>query len=926
MISTSVTLMTIVDLIIFVACGYAVWVLLNYRRSVSRRGNFQFHWVIIGLVVTALFYLGDLITMNVFPLFMPMDRAMNMMNVLHTEFRWPVSLIATGAIVYGFSRNVPRAAELIESLHESEGRFRDVVDSTGDWVWEMDENLRFTYVSPRLFEINSVAPEDVIGKTRREFSGVETPDENWRKHFEDLEAHRPFQGFSYAFAVDGRSMHFQINGKPVYDADGNFRGYIGTGTDRTAEVEAQRALEESESQFRNLIEGSIQGVFVHDDWNTLFANQALADMLGYDSPEEILALKRVEPLIAPDDRERLTRYRRAREKGERVPEVYEARGLRKDGQELWMEFRVRIVDWHGTSAMQIVVIDITDRKKAADSLRAQKEQLDEILRNVPRAIITIDEKGLINSFNPAAETTFGYAAKEAIGQNVEFLMPEAEAKTHHESLDRYLKTGESKFLNQGPRRVMGVHKQGHQFPMDLAIGETGGGKTDKLFIGVARDITKDLIAEEKLAHLAHHDALTGLANRLRLRERLEEELARVRRGGAFALLYLDLDDFKGVNDTLGHSSGDELLQVIAKKLRGCVRETDLVVRLGGDEFAVLQIAQQPSESMKLAERISNAFDTPFQLKHGEVVTNVSIGIASAPKDSTDPDELLKFADLALYQAKKTNRGGYCFFEQELEENTRERHALGSRLRSGLAGDELVLHYQPVIGLVNNEVTGFEALVRWQRDDQELVPPAIFIPIAEEMGLIGEIGEWVLQQACCEAASWPEEVRVSVNVSSVQFKQGDLLQVVKNALNSSGLSPGRLELEFTESVLLQNDGSTMTTLHQLKMLGVRIALDDFGTGYSSLSYLTSFPFDKIKIDPSFVHDLAGGDKDIGIVQAVVSIANKLGVETTAEGVETLQQLEIVRQEGCTEAQGYHFSPARPASEIKTMFEQWGRGSS
>jgi diguanylate cyclase (GGDEF)-like protein/PAS domain S-box-containing protein len=918
--------MTIVDLVIFAGCIYAVWTLLHYRRSLARHGKFQFHWVGIGLVAIALFYLCDLIVILVFPWYMPMERAMELLDFLNDDLRWPISIFAIGSIVFGFSRNVPRAAELIDSLRESEGRFRDVVESTGDWVWEMDENLRFSYVSPRLFEINSVAPEDVIGKTRREFSGVDTPDENWRKHFEDLEAHRPFQGFSYAFAVDGRSMHFQINGKPVYDADGNFRGYIGTGTDRTAEVEAQRALEESESQFRNLIEGSIQGVFVHDDWHILFANQALADILGYDSPEEILALKRVEPLIASDERERLNRYRTARDKGEQVPEIYEARGLRKNGSELWLEFRVRVVDWHGTPAMQIVVIDITHRKKAADALRAQKEQLDEILRNVPRAIITIDEKGLINSFNPAAETTFGYAAQEAIGQNVKVLMPQAEANTHDENLESYLRTGKNKFLNRGPRRVMGIHKQGHQFPMDLAIGETGGGKTDKLFIGVARDITRDLMAEEKLAHLAHHDALTGLANRLRLRHRLEEELARVRRGGAFALLYLDLDDFKRVNDTLGHASGDELLQVIAKKLRNCVRETDLVARLGGDEFAVLQIAQQPSESMKLAERISKTFNQPFQLKDGEVVTAVSIGIASAPKDSLDPDELLKFADLALYHAKKTNRGGYRFFELELEASTRERHALGLDLRKGLAGDELVLHYQPVINLERNEITCFEALLRWQRDEEGLVPPATFIPIAEENGLIGEIGEWVLRQACAEAASWHEEARVSVNVSSVQFKQGDLLQVVKNSLFSAGLNPERLELEITESILLQDDGSTMTTLHQLKMLGVRIALDDFGTGYSSLSYLTSFPFDKIKIDSSFVHDLAGGVKDIGIVQAVVSIATKLGVETTAEGVETSQQLENVKQEGCTEAQGYHFSPARPASEIKTMFELWGRGSS
>lgn len=921
MISMSVTFMTILDLAIFGICGYAVWVLLRYRQSLSRHGNFKFHWIIIGLSITALFYLADLVIMNVFPLFMPLDRAMNLMTFLHAEIRWPVSILAIGAIVFGFTRDVPRVSELLDNLNQSQERFEDVVESTGDWVWEMDENLRFSYISPRLYEINSISPEDVIGKTRQEFSGMEKPDDNWRKHFEDLEAHRSFHGFKYSVQVDGNPKHFEVNGKPVYDADGKFRGYIGTGTDRTVEVEAQKALEESERQFRNLIEGSIQGVFIHDEWNTLFANQSFAEMLGYDNPEEILDLKRIEPLIAPSDRERLIRYRTGRARGEDVPEIYEVKGLKKDGTEFWMEFRVRIVSWQSRTATQTVAIDITDRKRAAEALQAQKEQLGEILKNVPRAIITIDEDGRINSFNPAAETTFGYSAQEAIGQNVGILMPRVEAKTHDQSLETYLKTGESRFLNRGPRRVMGVHKEGHQFPMDLAIGETGGGSTEKLFIGVARDISKDLRAEEKLAHLAHHDALTGLANRLRFRKKLEEELARVRRGSSFALLYLDLDDFKGINDTLGHASGDELLQTIAKKLRGCVRETDLVARLGGDEFAVLQIAERPSDSEKLAERIANTFQNPVQLEEGEVSTAISIGIAIAPKDSNDPDELLKFADLALYHAKKTCRGGYRFFEPELEASTKERHALGFDLRNGLANDELVLHFQPVINLQKDQITGFEALMRWERGDEELVPPSTIIPVAEEMGMIAEMGEWAIKRACEEAAHWSEETRVSVNISPVQFKQGDLLQIVKDVLDATGFRADRLELEVTETAFLQDNGSAMTILHQLKALGVRISLDDFGTGYSSLKYLKSFPFDKIKIDSSFVCDLSNRDLDVGILHAVVGIAQKLGAETTAEGVETNGQLEIVRQEGCTEAQGYLFSAARPASELSALIEEW-----
>ncbi len=445
------------------------------------------------------------------------------------------------------------------------------------------------------------------------------------------------------------------------------------------------------------------------------------------------------------------------------------------------------------------------------------------------------------------------------------------------------------------------------------------------WLATHEDITELRRIEERLAHQAHHDALTGLPNREKFRERMDEELKRALRGGSFALLCLDLDGFKSVNDTLGHAAGDELLKHVAERLRNCVRETDTIARLGGDEFAVIQISTgQPVDATTLARRICKAVRAPITLGDNEVVVETSIGIAIAPKDGIGQEQLLKNADMALYRAKRDGRGTYCFFEQEMEVSVQDRHTLGLDLRKALAQDELQLHYQPLLNLENDRISGFEALLRWRHPERGMVPPSEFIPIAEETGQISQIGEWVLRQACSDAADWPEDIKIAVNVSPVQFQRGNLLQVVGSALTATGLSPSRLELEVTESVLLQDEEETLDILHRLHDLGLRISMDDFGTGYSSLSYLRSFPFDKIKIDATFVRDLSEDNDGIGIVQAVVGFASRLGAETTAEGVETDEQLAIIRADGCTEAQGYLFSPPRPLEDVSHMLLKRGKG--
>lgn len=438
-------------------------------------------------------------------------------------------------------------------------------------------------------------------------------------------------------------------------------------------------------------------------------------------------------------------------------------------------------------------------------------------------------------------------------------------------------------------------------------------------LGVSEDIAERKRAEAQIARLAHYDPLTELPNRVLFQRHLSEALARrARKGDQLAVHFIDLDRFKTVNDTLGHPLGDELLRVAAERLRGCVREGDTVARLGGDEFAVVQAGlSDMTGATRLAERIVEAMSAPFDLQGHQVVIGASVGVAAAPSDGEDADELLKKADMALYRAKADGRGAFHFFERAMDEQLQARRALELDLRRALTAGEFELYYQPLYNLGDERVTGCEALLRWRHPDRGMVSPADFIPLAEEIGLIVPLGDWVLRTACAEAARWPDHVRLAVNLSPAQFRDRGLVRTVVSALAASGLPAERLELEITESVLLQDSAANMSMLHDLKALGVRISMDDFGTGYSSLSYLRSFPFDKIKIDQTFVRDILEDSDAMAIIKAVLDLGSSMGIVTTAEGVETLEQLNALRGQGCAEIQGYFISRPAPASEIAKL---------
>jgi diguanylate cyclase (GGDEF)-like protein len=434
------------------------------------------------------------------------------------------------------------------------------------------------------------------------------------------------------------------------------------------------------------------------------------------------------------------------------------------------------------------------------------------------------------------------------------------------------------------------------------------------------DVSTRKASEARADAMARLDPLTGLPNRLLLRERLSEALARLTRTGeACALLLIDLDRFKPVNDTLGHPVGDALLEKVADRLRSTVRPTDTVARIGGDEFVILQAGvRDAAGTQALARRIVDLIGRTYMVEGHLLTIGASVGVALAPEDGADADRLLKNADLALYRAKLDGRGTYRFFEPEMDARMQARRKLELDMRQALARREFQLHYQPQLQLESEKLIGCEALIRWRHPDRGLVSPADFIPLAEEIGLIVPIGEWVIRQACRDAMTWPAHMSVAVNVSPAQFKSDRLVETIISALATSGLPARRLEVEITEGVLLQENARTLQTLHRLRELGVRVSMDDFGTGYSSLSYLRSFPFDKIKIDRSFVKDLASKPDGEAIIRAIAGLGKSLGMTTVAEGVETAEQMQRIRLEGCTDVQGYLISKPLPTEDLARVF--------
>jgi len=550
------------------------------------------------------------------------------------------------------------------------------------------------------------------------------------------------------------------------------------------------------------------------------------------------------------------------------------------------------------------------------SLAVQNERLDAALNNMSQGLVMFDSSARLVVCNKRYLEMFSLSP--------ETVKPGC---TIREVLDQRVATGgfSADYVEAYRTELLAAVAHGATFskitklPDGRIISIINQPMADGGWVATHEDITERLLAEEKIKHLAHYDALTDLPNRVTFYERMETALHRQRRSETVAVLSLDLDRFKNVNDTLGHPVGDLLLQAAADRMRSCVRGEDLVARLGGDEFAIVQVSStQTSDVSALAARLIEVVGAPYDLDGHQVNVGASIGIALAPTDGDKPDPLMKSADLALYRAKADGGGDYRFFEVEMDARMQARRALELDLRKAIVNGEFELYYQPIIDVKTKQITSCEALLRWHHPERGMVSPVEFIPVAEHTGLIVPLGEWVLRQACAEAVRWPKHVTIAVNLSPAQFKSRNLVPTVVNALAASGLPAARLELEITEMVLVQDNDGAFAILHQLRNLGIRIVMDDFGTGYSSLGYLRSFPFDKIKIDQSFIQDLRAKQDSVAIVRAVVGLSSSLGITTTAEGVETEEQLASLTAEGCNEFQGFLFSLPKTAADIARLF--------
>ncbi len=818
----------------------------------------------------------------------------------------------------GVNRDITERMRAEQELQRSEALLRATGRTAKVGGWELDAatmRLRWTEMTRELYQVDAQFTPTL--ETSLNFYHPEDRPHLQRAITSALTDGTNFELELRLTTARGQMIWIKAAGDPIRAADGRIIKLCGSFQDISRRVSADQALRERENQYLALFESASEGLCIIKDGRFISVNKAALRMLGYAESNTTALLGRrpseLSPAIQADGEDSVIKEQRLMTQAyDEGTAHFEWSHLNATQHPVVLAISLIRVELRGEPALFATWRDLTRERVA----REREQRAQTVFDNTSEGILVTDLGGHIVAVNPAFTTITGYTEAEVLGQTPRLLQSGRHDTAFYQLMwETLLKTGSwrGEFWNR--------RKNGEIYPQQstISVVYAADGKPTS-YIGVFGDLSQIRHSQEELHRITHHDVLTGLPNRALLQASLEQSLARARRAHSLlALLYLDLDLFKNVNDTLGHPVGDQLLQQVAQVMRDKLREANIIARVGGDEFVILlEDLPEPNAAAKVARRLLTLFSEPFISDSRKLYITASIGISIYPMDGQAMDILLSHADVAMYQAKEHGRNTYCFFEATMTTGAAERLHMENALRGAIARNELFVHYQPQIKLANEVLVGVEALLRWNHPEFGQVSPAMFIPIAEEIGLIRSIGAWVLEQGCIQLAAWDAAgfivPRIAINLSVQQIESTDLVEQVKSVLQKTKIAPDRLELEVTESMLMRHVEQAIENLYALRDLGITLAIDDFGSGYSSLRYLKQLPIHRLKIDRAFIEHLSEDNNDAAIVRAIIALSQSLGLYVLAEGVETQTQAEFLRAQGCHEVQGYLFGRPMSANDL------------
>ena len=807
-----------------------------------------------------------------------------------------------------------------DELKESERRFRDMLENVQVLAVILDTQGRVVFCNDYLLELTEYDKEDAQGRDWFYSFVPSDQRESLRTIFlENLQrGHMIPHHENEIVTRAGERRLISWSNSALWGPGGNIVGTASLGVDITERKRAEEALSESEQRFRTLAETTSAAILIYQGARFIYVNPAGLAISGYEKQD--VEKITIWDVVHPDDAPIIREYFEKRMRGEQSPSRYEFRIRHKNGESRWVDASSTVIQIGGQPTGLMTAFDVTERKVAEEALKLQTSYFQQLFENSPEGIVVLDNADCIVNANRAFSKLFGYTLDEMVGRAINDLIVPADMAEEASQLS-------NKVLRQEviTKEAMRKRKDGTLVPVSIIGYPVIAGERQRGVYGIYRDVTERKRSENRLEYLAHHDTMTGLPNRLFFYERLRQSLVAARARNMLAVLFIDLDRFKEVNDTLGHDIGDIILQTVSKRLMQCAHETDVVARMGSDEFTFLiPHIETPRDVDRIVARINASFSHPLTVATHEFHISTSIGISLYPADGEDVDTLMKHADIAMYRAKAQGGNTHEFFTPEMSTTATEKMNLKNRLRKALEMGEFRIYFQPKVDSMTERILGVEALVRWQHPDLGLVPPGKFIEVAEESGLILPIGEWMLEAACAQGQAWRlagfAPMHVAVNLSARQFQQKNLVDVVSRVLKDTGFEPKCLELEITESTAMFDLENTAYMLRRFSDLGIRIAIDDFGKGYSSLAYLKKFPIHSIKIDASFVQDVVTDQDDAAIVKAIITMGHSLKLQVVAEGVETAEQVVFLRAAECDAIQGYYFSRPSTAEDFKKLLSQ------